>query len=68
MNNKEFLDKSRGEWFVHINDLIGGWSVNNVDKPISQCDASKGEWEIADFCAEEHAREIARLHNNTLDI
>lgn len=56
-----------GRWYVHADDLIGGWAVMNVDKPPSQCDARAGEGEIASFVSEAVARHIADLHHAWLD-
>lgn len=50
-------------WFAVVNDLIGGWAVSHVDKPLSQQDWEQGEGEIADFCTEAVARHIVDLHN-----
>lgn len=55
-------------WYVHPNDLVGGWSVNNVDKPVSQCDHTQGEMEVADFTTEEDAHHIVMLHNAWLGV
>lgn len=53
-------------WYVAVNDLVGGWSVSHVDKPLSQQDFRKGEGEIADFCSEAAAQHIVKLHNDWL--
>ncbi len=50
-------------WYVVVNDVVGGWSVSNVDKPISQQDPKNGEWEIADFVTRDEAEAIAAEHN-----
>jgi hypothetical protein len=54
-------------WYVVVNDVVGGWSVCNVDKPISQQDPKNGEWEIADFVARDDAEAIVAEHNLRLD-
>lgn len=59
-------DSINQKWYLHPNDLIGGFSINNVDKPLSQCDFRKDEGEIADFMMEEDAKHIVELHNEWL--
>jgi hypothetical protein len=49
-------------WYVHENDLIGGWCVMPIDEP-----PSYGIAEVADFLTKECADHIAELHNNWLD-
>jgi len=49
-------------WYVQPNDLIGGWSVMNVDKPPSQIDPSKGEYELGDFPTKRLAQEMVLGH------
>jgi hypothetical protein len=50
-------------WFVHPDDLVGGWAVMNVDKPPSQCDHRAGEGEVCNFVREADARLIVELRN-----
>lgn len=50
-------------WFALPNDLIGGWSVMNCNKRISQVDPDEQEWEVASFTSEEDAKHIVMLHN-----
>jgi hypothetical protein len=50
-------------WYPVVNDLVGGWAVSHVDKPLSEQDWRKGDGDIADFCSELVARHIADLHN-----
>lgn len=50
-------------WWVHADDLIGGWAVMNVDKPPSQCDHRAGEIEVCNFAHEADARLIVMLRN-----
>ena len=54
-------------WYVVVNDVIGGWSVSNVDKPMSQQHPKHGEWEICDFVDKDAAEAIAAEHNMRLD-
>lgn len=49
-------------WYVHPNDLIGGWCVMDVDQP-----PSAGPGTVADVVTEGVARHIADLHNRALD-
>lgn len=53
-------------WFALPNDVIGGWSVMNCNKPLSQVDPNKPEWEVASFASEEDAKHIVILHNSWL--
>lgn len=53
-------------WYVHPNDLIGGWSILTHDGPPSELDGSNGR-EVASCIREADAREIADLHNAALD-
>jgi hypothetical protein len=55
------LDKST--WYVHPNDVIGGWSIMPVDAP-----PSSGCVEVADCIAEQIAHGIADRHNARLRI
>lgn len=55
------------KWFAVVNDLIGGWSVSNVDKPSSDTDSTNGEYEIGCFLSEGIARHVAASHNDWLD-
>lgn len=55
-------------WYVVVNDLVGGYSISHVDKPLSQQDPTKGEGEIADFITKEVAEHIARLHNGYVEM
>lgn len=51
-------------WFVVINDVVGGWSVSNVDKPLSEQDHSKGEFELFECWDKDSAQYIVALHHN----
>lgn len=53
-------------WYVVVNDLIGGWSIGNVDKPLLQHDMLNGDRMIADVLSKELAEHIVELHNNEL--
>lgn len=54
-------------WYPVINDLIGGWAVALVDKPLSEIDPMIGEWCVGDFMDEAQARHVAELHNTWLE-
>jgi hypothetical protein len=58
-------DRVLGEkWFVVVNDLVGGWSIANVDKPLSEMNFhSGGEREVGDFWSKEIAEHIVKMHN-----
>ncbi len=55
-------------WYVHPNDLIGGWAVLNRDCPPSQLNrhTDPDAREVGDFLTEQVARHIVELHNATL--
>jgi len=50
-------------WYVVENDLIGGWSISNVDKPESQRDGSAEEFEIGLFMTKAIAEHVVFQHN-----
>jgi hypothetical protein len=54
-------------WYARENDLIGGWSILNVDKSPSACDWAQNEIEIGCFLREADAKEIAESHNALVD-
>lgn len=59
LRREELVDAlAAATWYVHPNDLIGGWCVMPVDAP-----PSSGCVEIADVIAERLARAIADEHN-----
>lgn len=56
-------------WYILIDDLVGGWSVANVDKGrVSEPDWAQGEVTVADLISEEIAHYIVKRHNLSLDI
>lgn len=55
---QELMSRS---WYVHPNDLIGGYCVMPIDAP-----PSSGCFSIADFMVESHARHIVELHNRSV--
>jgi hypothetical protein len=51
-------------WFVVQDDVIGGWAISNVDKPVSEIDTRDGsEFVITDFISKALADYIVGLHN-----
>jgi hypothetical protein len=49
-------------WYCVLNDLIGGWAVGNVDKPMHQYGAP-GDYVLADMMDEEPAQIVAEVLN-----
>lgn len=56
------------KWYAHPNDVIGGWSVMNCDKPPSRIDLNLSDREVATFVDEDDARHMVQLHNRWLHI
>lgn len=58
------------QWYVIVNDLIGGWSIGNRDKPLSQYDmrpeTGREERVIADFVKREDAEEYVAIRNKII--
>ena len=55
------------QWFVVRNDIIGGWSVANVDKPTAVITNTDGrERVLADFWSFEVAKHAVMQHNAAL--
>lgn len=50
-------------WYVVENDLIGGWSISNVNKPESQRDPYAEEFEIGLFITKAVAEHVVFQHN-----
>jgi hypothetical protein len=63
-----FDDVRHVKWYAVPDDLIGGWAVSHVDKPLSEQDAKAGEGEIASFMDQQAAEYIANLHNTYLKV
>lgn len=59
-------DPMQQPWYAHANDLVGGWSVMNVDRPPSEADYRLGEYEIGSMWSEQTAKHVVELHNATL--
>lgn len=54
----------RRRWYAVPNDLIGGWSVATVDKPVSEIDPmATRDRVLLDVVWDEHARWIVEAHN-----
>jgi len=49
---------TKGPWFAHENDLIGGWCVMGEDKPPSESKA-----DVADFTAQDDAILLSTFRN-----
>jgi hypothetical protein len=60
MADQDFLKK---KWYVVPNDVIGGWSVTTVDKPVSALMPRAGEFEIVETISKETADHVVALHN-----
>lgn len=50
-------------WYPVVNDLIGGWCVSTVDKPLSSLEHGQGYYIVAETTTLEAAQYIACLHN-----
>ena len=51
------------EWFVVVDDLIGGWAVATVDKPLSEIDfRDPGVYVVAEMISKDVADYIVYLH------
>lgn len=56
-------------WYVLVDDLIGGYSIANVDKGrTSALDWRQGDSELGNFISEEVAVHIVKQHNLLLDV
>lgn len=53
-------------WYVVVNDLVGGWAVSHVDKPLSEQDFRNGEGDLFDCLTKELADYIVGLHNTRI--
>lgn len=57
------------KWYVNVNDMIGGWSVSNLDAPASEHDhridgdPNKRSYVVADCMTEDDAKIIVHLLN-----
>jgi len=50
-------------WYPVVDNLIGGWSVANVDMATADLNPYEGKFELGSFMTEYEARHIAELHN-----
>lgn len=51
------------EWFVVVDDLIGGWAVATVNKPLGDIDVRQlGVYVVAEMISKEIADYIVYLH------
>lgn len=63
------FDPINHEWFPVVDDLVGGWAVATVDRPLSEIDpTNRRHAAVACFVDERHARHIAGLHNASLGL
>lgn len=53
-------------WYVVVNDLVGGWAVSHIDKPLSEQDYRQGEGDLFDSLTKELAEYIVDLHNRKI--
>lgn len=52
------------EWYVVQNDLIGGWAISTVDRPLSEIDFREhGVYVVGEVISLAIADHIAELHN-----
>lgn len=64
MTTGEYFDQvMTSEWFVCVNDEIGGWEVRTEPGPSSMNYGIP----VADFISEDVAHHIVRLHDDWLD-
>lgn len=50
-------------WYPVKDNLIGGWSVCNVNMPTSDMNVYEGQFELGSFMTEYQAKHIADVHN-----
>lgn len=60
----------RSRWYPVVNDLIGGWAVATVDKPLAdvRIEPSSDEFWVLDTISEEIARHVSDLHNREMGV
>jgi hypothetical protein len=52
------------EWYVVENDVIGGWAISTVNKPVSEIDPrSYGVYIVGEMLSLDTANHIVELHN-----
>jgi hypothetical protein len=58
-------DPLQQRWYVVVNDLLGGWAVSNVDKPVHALmfPPHGEEYMIADMMDQRTAQHVRDLHN-----
>jgi hypothetical protein len=54
-------------WYVVVNDLVGGFSISHINKPLSEQNRRQGEGELFDSATEVLARYVVGMHNAHLD-
>lgn len=57
----------RHRWYVVVNDMIGGYAIATMDKPLSEIEGRFHEVVVvADMVGRDVAHYIAHLHNTHL--
>lgn len=54
------------KWYVVLDDIVGGWAVSTIDKPLSEMDYRKNERHWIECAVKEHAQYIVDLHNREI--
>jgi predicted acetyltransferase len=63
MVNEYFESVVEQEWFVVVDDLIGGFAISTVDKPLSEIDfADRSVFVVAEVLSKELGDYIVYLH------
>lgn len=63
MTNEHTETMLTSEWFVVQDDLIGGWAIATVDKPLSEIDfRERGVYVVAELISKEMAEYMVYLH------
>ena len=55
-------------WYVVPNDLVGGWSIATVNKPMSQQNQLLRRVFIADVASKALGEHIVALHNTSREV
>lgn len=65
MTNQHTETMLQSEWFVVQDDLIGGWAITTVDKPLSEIDFREpGTYVVAEMISKDMADYVVYLHEN----
>lgn len=63
------MDYLNTKWYVVVDDLVGGWAITNVDRPMSDrsyCRPYTGRAIADGFWDRDHAQHVVDLHNTWL--